>query len=267
MAAETTTAPVLAGVMAEQRRSLLLWSIALSAVALLYIGVYPAIGADEMAAMVEGLPEGMATAFGYDQMASAGGYLSSTIYGLLGPVLLLVFAIATGTRLLAGQEEDGVLELEFTAPVSRRRVYLERLVALWSNVAILVLVLTVVTIALVLAFELDVGLGYVAGGSLGLLLLVVGFATVGLAVGAATGRRVIGLGVAAGLAVLAFMFDAIGPTIDAGWMTAVSPFSWFLEDDPLLQGPDPQGYALLAVVPLVAAVAGLAAFRRRDLMT
>lgn len=264
MAADTT--PVLTGVLRDQRRSLLLWSAALTAVAGLYISVYPAIGGDEMAAMVETIPDGMATAFGYDDIGTAGGYLSSTVYGLLGPVLLLVFAIATGTRLIAGQEEDGTLELEFAAPVSRGRLVAERLAALWLNVLVLVAVLTAVTLLLVAAFGLDVAVPNVLAGSTGLLLLVLGFGTIGFAVGAATGRRAIGLGVAAGLAVLAFMFDAIGPTIGAGWMTAVSPFSWFLEDRPLLTGFDAQGLALLAVVPAVAAVGALVGFTRRDLM-
>lgn len=264
MAADPT--PVLSGVMRDQRRSLVLWSIALTAVATLYISVYPAIGGDEMAAMVETIPEGMATAFGYDDIGSAAGYLSSTVYGLLGPVLLLVFAIATGTRLVAGQEEDGTLELECASPISRSRLLLERMVALWCNVAVLIAVLTGVTLALVFAFDLDVAVGNVFAGSTGLLLLVLGFGTIGLAVGAATGRRAIGLGVAAGLAVVAFMLDAIGPTIDAAWMTAVSPFSWYLEDSPLRNGFDVQGLALLAAVPVVAAAIAFAGFTRRDLM-
>ena len=115
-------------------------------------------------------------------------------------------------------------------------------------------------------FDLDVEVANVLAGSTGLLMLVLGFGTIGFAVGAATGRRAIGLGVAAGLAVLAFMFDAIGPTIDAAWMSAVSPFSWFLEDSPLLTGFDMQGLALLAVVPIVAAIGALLGFTRRDLM-
>lgn len=258
--------PVLSGVLRDQRRSLLLWSLALTAVCAMYISIYPAMGATDMTSLVEDLPEGMVNAFGYDQIGTAAGYLTSTVYALLGPVLLLVFAIATGTRLLAGQEEDGTLELEFTAPISRRRLLAERLVALWLDIVILVGVLTAVTLLLVVALNLQVGVRNILAGSAGLLLLVIGFGTVGLAVGAVTGRRVIGLGVAAALAVVAFIFDAVGPTIDAGWMTAVSPFSWYLEDSPLLEGFDVQGLILLALVPIAAAAPALVVFDRRDLM-
>jgi ABC-2 type transport system permease protein len=62
------------------------------------------------------------------------------------------------------------------------------------------------------------------------------------------------------------MLDAIGPTIDARWMTAISPFSWYLDGRPLFSGFDGQGLALLAAVPVVAALAAVVGFRRRDLM-
>lgn len=49
-------------------------------------------------------------------------------------------------------------------------------------------------------------------------------------------------------------------------MTAVSPFSWYLDPNPLAEGFDPGGLALLAAVPVLAALVGLATFDRRDVM-
>jgi ABC-2 type transport system permease protein len=268
MAAETAApGTVLGWVMTDQRRSLLLWGLALVSIATLYISFYPLMGVEDMAAMVEQLPEAMINAFGYDDIATPAGYITSSVYGLLGPILLSIFAIATGTRLVAGQEEDGTLELELTAPIGRVRVLLERLVALWLNIVVLVGVLTVATMLLVVALDLDVELVNIAAGSLGLLLLITGFGTLGLAVGAITGRRAVGLGVAAAFAVGAYVLDAIGPTVDAAWMTTVSPYSWYLVERPLFNGFDWQGLALLATIPLIAAVAGVWGFARRDLMT
>lgn len=259
--------PVAPGVIRAQRRSLLMWSVALAGVSALYIGIYPAMGGgEEMAALVESLPEAMVTAFGYDQIGTPGGWLTSTVYGLLGPVLLLVFAIGTGARLIAGQEEDGTLELELASPVGRRRILGERMAALWLDITLLVAVITAVAYLLVEMLDMEVGLVEILAGSTGMLLLVVGFGTVALAVGAVTGRRAVALGAAAGLAVVSFIFDAIGPTIEADWMTAVSPFSWYLGESPLTNGFDLAGLGLLALVPLVATFVAFAAFDRRDLM-
>jgi ABC-2 type transport system permease protein len=113
---------------------------------------------------------------------------------------------------------------------------------------------------------MGVGLTLILAGSTGLYLMVIGMGTIALAIGAITGRRAIALGAAADVAVLSFLFNAIGPTISAGWMTAVSPFSWYLEHEPLTNGFDWPRLLLLAIVPIVFAVAGLVRFDRRDLM-
>jgi ABC-2 type transport system permease protein len=264
MAADTL--PVLTGVLREQRRSLVFWSIALAAVSAMYIAFYPSIGGSGMEEMIASMPEELVVAMGYDRIGSAAGYMTSTVYGLLAPILLLVFAIAAGARLVAGDEEDGTLELEVTSPVERRRVFGERLLALWLDVLVLVAVLALVSYLLVLALDMGVGLSFILAASTGLYLLVIGMGTIALAIGAITGRRAIALGVAAAVAVLSFIFNAIGPTIPVGWMTAVSPFSWYLEHEPLTNGFDVPRLLLLAAIPILFAAAGLVRFNRRDLM-
>lgn len=265
MGAETLAVSV--GVLREQARALLLWSIAVAAVCAMYISFYPSMGGTgEMQALIDQLPDALVAALGYEEIATAGGWLSSTVYGLLGPALLLVFAIGLGARLVAGQEEDGSLELEYAAPITRDRIFLERWLALFAAVLLLVVVATATTALLVVALDMEVGAEQLLAGSAGLFLLTFGFGTLALAVGAAAGRRAVALGAAAGLAVLAFMLDALGPVIDADWMSNVSPFSWYMGGAPLVNGFDLRGLALLAIVPIVSAGTGLLLFRRRDLM-
>ena len=258
---------VLSGVARDQRRSWLFWSIAVAGVTTMYVALYPSMGGMDLENVIQNMPEALVTALGYDRIATAPGYLTSTIFGLLGPALLLVFAIGQGARLLAGQEEDGTLELELTSPVSRRALLFERLSALWLGVFVLVAVITGTSIAIVTGMEIDVDVVGILAGGVGLLLLTAGFGTVAFGLGAATGRRALALGAGAGLAVLAYMFNAIGPLLDADWMLAVSPFSWYLEGDPLVEGFIWWRVALLAAVSVVFAAVGWLRFERRDLMT
>jgi ABC-2 type transport system permease protein len=256
---------VLRGVLRDQRRGLLGWGIALAAVSFIYVSFYPAIGAEQMADMAAMIPDDLAAALGYDRLADAPGYITATVYGLLGPALLLVFAIGAGARLFAGLEEDGTLELELTHPVARRTVYVERLLGLWTSALLLTLVTGLVTTLLVVVLDIDVTLGGLAAGTLGLFLLTVTFGTVAYAVGAATGRRTLGLAGGAGLAVASYLADAVGPMAGADWLSTVSPWGWYLGDDPLSNGVDVGGYGLLAALTLVAAVSGLQRLRHRDL--
>jgi len=181
-------------------------------------------------------------------------------------VLVLVCAISLGARLIAGDEEAGILELDFSAPVTRDRVFLERLAVLWLTV--LMLVLSITTTLLILSSALDLGLepAKLIAASTGLLLFGGAMGTVAFGVGAATGRRGIGIGVASSLAVVAYLFNYLSPLIDAPWMESFSPFSWYIGNDPLLYGFDGGGLALLAALAIVAGVGGWVPFRRRNLM-
>jgi ABC-2 type transport system permease protein len=256
---------VLRGVLRDQRRSLVGWGIALAAVSFVYVSFYPAIGEEQMADMAGMIPEDLAAALGYDRLADAAGYVTATVYGLLGPALLLVFAIGAGARLFAGLEEDGTLELELTHPVARGSVYVERLLALWVSALLLAAVVGLVTASLVVGLGIDVTLGGLAAGTLGLFLLTVTFGTVAYAVGAATGRRTLGLAAGAGLAVASYLADAVGPLAGADWLATVSPWGWYLGNDPLSNGIDVVGYGLLAALTLAASAAGLLRCRHRDL--
>ncbi|WP_028479334.1 ABC transporter permease subunit [Nocardia sp. CNY236] len=264
MAADTM--PVLTGVLREQRRPVVLWGLALAAISAMYISFYPSMSDSGIEEVVDNLPEQLSTALGYDRIGTASGWLTSTVYALMGPVLLLIFAITFGSRLIAGDEESGDLELEATSPVARQGIFLQRLIALWLNTLILVVVLMLVSYAMVAALDLEVGAGNILAGSTGLLLLSLGMGTIAFTVGAVTGRRVWALGAAATVALVSYILDALGAVADAGWMNAISPFSWYLDSEPLTNGFDLPGLVLLAVVPVLFAALGLVRFQRRDLM-
>ena len=282
MAADTMTNPragrtgggtagpltVFRGVVSARRRSLALWSLAIGAVAALYASFYPAMGenGEAMEPFMEGMPEGVVSALGLEQIASAAGYLQSTVFGLLGPALLLVFSIGWGARTLAGTEEDGTLELELTHPVSRTRVFLDRLLALWLGAGLLALTVFVVVAVLATVLDMELGVGRVAAAGVSLLLLGVALGTVALATGAATGRRGVAIATAAAVAVLSFVANAIGPLVDGlGWLSTISPWTWYIGGDPLFEGFDWGGLALLAALAVVAGAAGLLRYRQRDL--
>lgn len=272
MAADARTAPpgaVARTVLRQRRRSTALWSLAVAALAALYIAFWPSLGADgdAMAGYVDAMPAQLVQAMGLAAIATPAGYLAATVYGIVAPALLLVLAVGSGARLLAGAEEDGTLELELTSPTSRRQVYLERLLALWAIALVVVAALTAAVLLAAAAAGMDVDAGGVLAASTGLLLLVVALGTVTLAAGAATGRRAVALAVGAGLAVAAYVANALGANVrGAAWLADASPWSWYLGADPLATGFDAAGLLLLAGLTVVATVAGLLAFERRDLM-
>jgi ABC-2 type transport system permease protein len=261
--------PVLTGVLKEQRRSLIVWSAALAAVSAFYISFYPAMGGTTaMQDMIDSLPSGMTQALGYDQIGSAAGYIGATVYGLLGPILMLVFGISMGARLIAGEEEAGSLELEMAAPVDRMQLVRERWLAVAIDLTVLATSVAVATVLLVIGLDLDVNLMNLLAMTVGLLLFALAFASVAFAIGAATGSRTAALGGTAALAVMAYLAHAIGPQIEGGaWMDKISPFGWYKGSDPLINGWDVGGLVLLGAVVVISVPLALVTFANRDFGT
>jgi ABC-2 type transport system permease protein len=257
--------PTLRRVLSDHRRGFAIWAASLAAITIFYMAFWPTMGA-EMLQAIEGMPEGLMVAMGYDRIGTAAGYLEAVVYGLLGPIMLLVYGIGLGARLVAGQEEDGTLELDLAAPLPRGRLYAERLGALWLLLAGQVVAVTVAVLVSDPLFDLDLDVGHVVAASFGLLLLLGGYATAALAIGAATGRRALALGIVSGLAVLGYVFRGVANAADVDLLAALSPFSWFLDPDPLANGFDFASTLRLAAIVLVAAPLGAWVFRRRDLM-
>jgi len=259
--------PVLRWVLRVQRRALIGWGVALGLVTALYVSFWPAMGdTQEMQALIASMPEALVTAMGYDAISSPAGYLESTVYALLAPILMLVFALAVGARLIAGDEEAGALELEATGPVGRRRLLLERYAALVLGVVWLGTVTGVVALTLARALGMDIGTVPLMGATVGLILLVLALGSVAFAVGAATGRRALALTVGATVAVFGYIADALAPLLDDGvWLERLSPFSWYLGNDPLNEGLGVGGAAALVVLGLVSLGAAVLTYDRRDL--
>ena len=250
----------------RQRRTVASWAVALAAVAGIYVPFYPVMGGGELQAMIDTFPPELISALGYDRIGTPEGYLTSTVFGLLGPALMLVFGIGLGARTIAGEEEAGVLELAASAPVRRDALLAGRVIAMHTQIALLALVTFAVTALLSRAVGIDVALSGIASAALGLNLLVIAFATLTLAAGAASGRRGVAVAVGAGAAVAAFIADALSGIVERGdILERISPFSWYLAGDPVAQGIDIVGYGLLGVATFLAWGVAHLLFARRDL--
>lgn len=249
----------------DQRRTLLGWAIGFIAVAVIYGGFYPFASTPEYAELIDNLPAGLADAFGWDEINTAHGYLGSTVYGLLGPVLVIIMAIAFGAKAIAGNEEAGHLELLIAQPVTRSRVVLQRAVALVIATFVGGLAVFVSIVAIRGAVDIELPTGNIAVASLNLALLGAVFGTLALLVGGFVGKRGFVVGVSAVVAVATYLANGLAPQVDGlAWLQDWSPFYWFASTATLRDGIDVPKTLMLAAVSLVFVVIATVAFNRRD---
>jgi ABC-2 type transport system permease protein len=265
---EPAVLPVLAvKTLRDWRRAATGWAAGLAVFALVYLGSWASLKdqPELLTLKTDTMPKGLSTAFGLQDMTTGAGYLQSTIYSLIGPLLLSMAGIVFGAKAVAGLEDRHVLDLLLANPISRQRFVWQRYCALLIVMAGLGLVLLVLPLLLSQTMDMGVSVVEVTAASVGLFALALLFATLSMAVGAATGRRATALGVAGTVAVAGYVIFALGRSVP--WMEPLrwlSPFQYYLGGDPLHAGFH-VGY-LLILLAGSAVLAGFAlrSFDRRD---
>lgn len=250
-------------------RGLAGWSLALAAVCLLYLPLYPSMGGgSQMQELLNQMPKELISAIGYDSIGTGAGWTQSTVFGLLGFVLLIIASVSWGAAAIGGNEESGALELTLAHAVTRTQVVLEQALAILIKLVVLGLVVTLIVLSLNSPAELDLNVGYLLGTvALWLELGLLG-ASVALLCGAATGRRSVGIAGGAIVMIGAYILNALGnQKSDWDWMHNLSPYSWVFTEKPLQDGPNMLiGLALLGIAALATAGAAVV-LNKRDVGT
>ena len=254
----------------DQRRALIGWGTGLLAMVLMYSSFWPSVrdNADQFESYLENIPDALRSVIGELSLGTPVGYLQSELFSFLGPALILVFAIGAGARSLAGEEEQGTLDLLVVTPIPRGMIVLQKFVAMALTALGLGIVVWVSVVVIGRLFELDVPFGDIAAATLHLLLLGMAFGAIALLLGAWRGRKSLAIGLTSALAVGAFLLDAFASAVDGiAWAGRLSPFHYYGDSLPLQNGLHVGHAGVLAAIAIVALVGAILAFDRRDLRT
>lgn len=250
----------------DNRRGLIAWSAGITAVGLMYAGFYPQVSGGGMADTVANYPEAMREALRLDDMSSAAGYLGSSVFGLLLPLLAMIFGVTFGARAIAGDEEAGYLDLFLAYPISRTRFALQRFAALITGAVAIAALVFLGMLAIRSGADLgSISVGEFAAQCSNLALLAITFGALAIGLGAAIGRRGPVLAAAAGIGVLTYAAYSLAGVIGADWLKYLSPFHYYIGGEPLRNGMQWADTAMLFVISAILVIAGVARFNQRDL--
>ena len=232
----------------------------------MYASFWPTFDDPEMQELIANYPSEIMEALNYTEIASAAGYLNATVYGLIVAMLMVVYAVSSGTRMIAGDEEAGTLDLILVHPVGRIRVALERYLAFVVSVAVISLVLLIAILAISVPVKLtSIPIENLVAMHLHLVFFGALFGAVTFAVGTASGSRVLALSIGAGVAVLGFAANGVLRQIEGlEWTENLSPFDWLNGSAPLTNGVHITDLAIMGLCSIVLVGFGLWAFDRRD---
>ena len=257
----------------SQRRSLAVWSIALAALIALYMAVWPSVKGtgSSFTKLIEDMPAAYKALFtsgsGVD-FSTPAGYLNVELFSFMAPIVVLIYAIATGAAAIAGEEDHRTLDLLLVNTISRRRIVLEKFAALVLGALALTAAMWVALVVEARIAGMDLSSINSAAILVHLGLLGIEFGAIALVAGCWTGRLGLSRAVAAIAAAGAYVINGLGTLV--GWMRPLRPLSPFYQysgHDPLRTGLSGPGIAV-AVASIAAFVAlAIWAFQRRDVGT
>ncbi len=244
------------------------WGLGLGAMGLLVVVLYPPFK-DQLGDLVKLLssyPPALSAFFGdMSQLARWEGWLNIEFYSWIPPILA-IFAIGTGTGLIAGEEEKGTLDLLLSHPIRRWRVVAEKFAAfvvatiLICGLAALCLVIGAVMIGETQALDgmvlasLDMGLLTITGGAFSLMASVI------------FRRRLWASATAIVVVIGSWFVESLGKVVEV--MEPYRPFTlfhYYTGGAVLTEGVNWSNVAVLVGLTILFFAISLVAFQQRDL--
>lgn len=248
----------------EKRWGMLLWGLAIFATTLLVMLVFPMMR-DSFGQQLEAVPESLKALVGeasdYQRIT---GFVELQVLAQM-MFFTIIYGIILGVSLISGDEAQGTLQTLLAQPVSRSRVY-------WQKLAAMVTILTIVS-ALIGAGILvgaailnePIGITKTIEASFMQLLLALLFSVGAFAIGAATGKRAIAGTVAGVYAFAGYMITGLaGISEIIEKLNYASPFRYFMGQRTIEVGILARNFWPLFLATIMLALIGWFFFTRRN---
>jgi ABC-2 type transport system permease protein len=261
--------PLLFKTFRDHVRGIAGWVSGIVALIAVQLAVYPTVRdtTSRVTDFADAFPEAFKKIFRMEEYGTAVGYLSTELFSATLPLIFIAVGVTWGARVATDEVEAGTADILFSLPISRRRFLVTRIAA---EVGVLVLLGAVLWLAIVIGapiVDMSLSVGCVAAASTSTVLTGLVFGSVGVLVGAWSGRRSMGLGISLTIAIAAFVVYSLAPLVQ--FMDDINPFNpmqWTVGAESLKRGFD-VGYSLSAVVvSTVLMTAAVVVFERRDVL-
>ncbi|MGE3075904.1 MAG: ABC transporter permease subunit [Dehalococcoidia bacterium] len=230
--------------------------------ALMYVCIFPSVKETLDQMELPDYMQNMAGAAG--SYGTPAGYLSGEFFTLV-PIILIIFAIVSGTGATAGEESAGTLELLLAQPIRRRRLLIEKALGIGAavTVAMLAAIPGVFLGQVIVDFDLS-PIRTVAAMVMTIPLILL-FLSIAMFTGALLPARSLAVALSTALAVAAYVLYTLGLLVEAlGGARKYTPFYWADASKALVGDYELWRPVVLLLASLVILGFTIVAFERRD---
>lgn len=249
-------------------KSLTAWGSVIVFMSSIQLYVYPTIvkTGDGMNQLLESFPDSIKEIFRMQDYTSGAGFLSTELFSMMIPLVLIAVGATWGSSGTAQEEEDGTADLIFALPISRHKVLTSKIIATLCACLLLGTVAFVTISIGAPLVNMEIDSAHLLAVCVSMFLLGAFFSGVGFLIGSITGKKGVSLGITSGLGILAFLFYSLAPLVNTfDYITPLNPIQWTLGGNQLFEGPDFVGYAKLITTTVVLYLLAMIAFNRKDI--
>ena len=208
-------------------------------------------------------------------LTSPGGY-TTWKYGLT-ILIIAIWPLLACSRILRGEEERGSMDALLSLPRGRGRVVLEKLLAVWTALLCMGLLIGLLTFAAGKSVSADLSSGNAMLFGLNIVLICGVFGSISLFISQFTQERGTASSITGGLLVVFIALDMVHRVVpNTDWISQISPVYYYNLSKPLVPassygvpsstyGANAGGMLVLLAISVVLSGAALWLFARRDI--
>lgn len=249
-------------------KSLLSWTLVTITLVSIQMSVYPSIAKSgkDFETFLDNYPDAIKKIFRIQDYTSGAGFLSTELYSMMIPLVLIAIGATWGASSTAEEEERGTADILFAFPISRIRIVVTKILATVSVLIVEGIVAALNIIVLKDIVNLTIDTGKLAAATISCIAIGLFFTAIAYVSGAVIGHKGASLGIATGIALILFLIyslEALVDNFDA--IKPYNPFNWGLEGNTLFEGLDLSGTMKLVISAIVLFFIAVFYFNRKDI--
>lgn len=249
-------------------KALVAWSLTLVGLVTLEMFIYPTLAKNGAAfqQFLDAYPDAIKKIFRMQDYVSGPGFLSTELYSMMIPLVLIAVGASWGASATAQEEDKGTADTLFTLPLSRFNILFAKMLAAITAVVLLAFLAMANIVAMRSSVDMTISNSALFAGTLSSIGLGLIFTGLSFFVGSMTSHKGVALGAATGVSLVFFVLYSVAGLVDSiNWSQPFNPMNWGLGKSPLFNGIDGVGLFKLYGISLLLFVGTHIIFDRKDI--
>lgn len=250
----------------DKRWAILAWGIGFAATILFIVVLFPSFKDPQITQAFEKLPKELQSISGSFDINTIDKYLDAQVFFNNATFILIILGISMGVSLLASEEDKGTLETVLATPITRTRLYFEKLLSLiLISVAVVVTGIIGTALGLLIIGEW-VSIVRLGQTTLMLLIFTLLYGTFAFGIGAATGSKRLAITIPTVVTVGMYILYTFSFAVKQlkGWEKLTWNY-YFTNSKVIINGINYVDMSVLLMFIAIFTFAGWYWFRKRDI--